>query len=108
MIDLDNPIYRATCNLCGGAYFVMEGDDAYDNITQWFIDTPPTKEQVEAEAVRLQDEYKSTAYQRLRSVEYPPIEDYIDGIVKGDNDQVQAYISVCLAVKAKYPKESES
>jgi len=44
------------------------------------------------------------AYKNLRSKEYPPITDYIDGIVKGDNAQVQAYIDACLAVKAKYPK----
>jgi hypothetical protein len=45
-----------------------------------------------------------TEYQRQRSAEYPPITDYIDGIVKGDEAQVQAYIDACLAVKAKYPK----
>lgn len=39
-----------------------------------------------------------------RAIEYPPITDYIDGIVKGDQAQVQAYIDACLAVKAKYPK----
>lgn len=44
------------------------------------------------------------SYQELRKAEYPPIEDYIDGIVKGDTAQVQAYIDACLAVKAKYPK----
>lgn len=44
------------------------------------------------------------AYKELRAREYPPITDYIDGIVKGDNAQVQAYIDACLAVKNKYPK----
>lgn len=44
------------------------------------------------------------SYAELRAAEYPPIEDYIDGIVKGDTAQVQAYIDACLAVKAKYPK----
>ena len=44
------------------------------------------------------------AYQRKRAREYPPITDYLDGIVKGDTEQVQAYIDACLAVKAKYPK----
>jgi hypothetical protein len=44
------------------------------------------------------------AYQAQRAAEYPPITDYIDGIVKGDQAQVQAYIDACLAVKAKYPK----
>jgi len=45
-----------------------------------------------------------TQYQRNRAAEYPPITDYIDGIVKGDQAQIQAYIDACLAVKAKYPK----
>jgi hypothetical protein len=44
------------------------------------------------------------AYQAQRAAEYPPMADYIDGIVKGDQEQVQAYIDACLAVKAKYPK----
>jgi hypothetical protein len=44
------------------------------------------------------------AYQELRAAEYPPMADYIDGIVKGDQEQVQAYIDACLAIKAKYPK----
>ncbi len=44
------------------------------------------------------------AYIAKRAAEYPPITDYIDGIVKGDDEQVQAYIDACLAVKAKYPK----
>lgn len=43
-------------------------------------------------------------YKTQRAAEYPPITDYLDGIVKGDTAQVQAYIDVCLAVKAKYPK----
>lgn len=44
-------------------------------------------------------------YAELRAAEYPDFRDYLDGIVKGDQAQVQAYIDACLAVKAKYPKE---
>ena len=44
------------------------------------------------------------AYKAKRAAEYPPITDYLDGIVKGDTEQIQAYIDACLAVKAKYPK----
>lgn len=44
------------------------------------------------------------AYKLSRAREYPPITDYIDGVVKGDQAQIQAYIDACLAVKAKYPK----
>lgn len=47
------------------------------------------------------------AYQTKRAREYPSINDYIDGIVKGDQAQVQTYIDACLAVKAKFPKPTE-
>jgi hypothetical protein len=46
----------------------------------------------------------SQAYIAKRQAEYPPITDYLDGVVKGDQDQIDAYIAACLAVKAKYPK----
>lgn len=39
-----------------------------------------------------------------RANEYPPMTDYLDGIVKGNQEQVQKYIDACLAVKIKYPK----
>ena len=44
------------------------------------------------------------AYKFKRKAEYPPITDYIDGVVKGDQAQIDKYIADCLAVKAKYPK----
>lgn len=43
-------------------------------------------------------------YAELRAREYPPMSDYLDGIVKGDQAQVDKYIADCQAVKAKYPK----
>ncbi len=46
-----------------------------------------------------------TAYKDKRAAEYPDFREYLDGIVKGDQAQVQAYIDACNAVKAKYPKE---
>ena len=45
------------------------------------------------------------AYKYQRAAEYPPMADYIDGVVKGDQAQIDAYIAACLAVKAKYPKD---
>ena len=54
--------------------------------------------------IAMQIELAKTQYQRDRAAEYPPMTDYIDGIVKGDQAQIQAYIDACLAVKAKYPK----
>jgi hypothetical protein len=43
-------------------------------------------------------------YAQLRARDYPDFREYLDGIVKGDQAQVQAYIDSCLAVKEKYPK----
>ena len=45
------------------------------------------------------------AYKAKRSAEYPPITDYLDGIVKSDQAQIDKYIADCQAVKAKYPKQ---
>ena len=44
------------------------------------------------------------AYIAKRQAEYPPYTNYLDGIVKGDQEQIDAYIAACQAVKAKYPK----
>lgn len=52
----------------------------------------------------LVDMINATQYQNSRQNEYPPITDYIDGVVKGDQAQIDAYIAACQAVKAKYPK----
>jgi hypothetical protein len=44
------------------------------------------------------------AYIAKRAAEYPPITDYLDGVVKSDQAQIDKYIADCLAVKTKYPK----
>jgi hypothetical protein len=76
---------------------------------QWDADNAqpkPTEAALIAEVARLQQEYDDTVYQLRRKVEYPAVEDFLDAIVKGDEEQKQAYIDACLAVKAKYPKPS--
>jgi len=66
-------------------------------------------EDVIANYETLAAEYQSclnaVAYKTKRAAEYPPMEDYLDGIVKGDQAQIDKYIVDCLAVKEKYPKE---
>ena len=47
---------------------------------------------------------QSQTYKAKRQAEYPPITDYLDGIVKGDEAQIQSYIDACNAVKNNYPK----
>jgi len=44
------------------------------------------------------------AYVAKRASEYPNPAEYLDGVVKGDQAQIDKYIADCLAVKAKYPK----
>lgn len=64
----------------------------------------------EADEIRLNisiNAFNALTYSEKRATEYPPITDYLDGIVKGDKTQVQAYIDACLAVKEKYPKGVE-
>jgi hypothetical protein len=51
-----------------------------------------------------QNYINSIPYDQKRKYEYPPITDYIDGIVKNDQVQIQDYINKCLEVKLKYPK----
>lgn len=73
---------------------VIRGDVAYDkdeNIVEY------DNNAVEALVT-------SEAYKELRAKEYPDFKDYLDGIVKNDQAQIQAYIDACLAVKNKYPK----
>jgi hypothetical protein len=44
------------------------------------------------------------AYKAQRQREYPPMTDYLDGIAKGDQAQINKYIADCQAVKSRYPK----
>ena len=62
---------------------------------------------VEYDAALVDAEISNTEYKRQRAAEYPPVTDYIDGVVKGDQAQIDAYIAACLAVKAKYPKPEQ-
>lgn len=62
---------------------------------------------VEYDATLVDAEIAKTEYKRQRAAEYPPVTDYIDGVIKGDQAQIDAYIAACLAVKAKYPKPEQ-
>lgn len=64
---------------------------------------PMTAEEI-TKAQQEQAYVDAHAYIAKRAAEYPPITDYIDGIVKNDQAQIDKYIADCQAVKAKYPK----
>jgi hypothetical protein len=98
-------IVDALSSLRPGSTWQIRGDETFENLN-WkdSVQTKPSKQEIEQEISRLQKEYDSTYYQTQRSQEYPPIADYLDAVVKGDQVQLQAYIDACLAVKQKYPK----
>ena len=73
---------------------VIRGDDAFD------ADGNP----VIYDETAVQAYIDAHAYIAKRQAEYPPITDYLDGIAKGDQAQINKYIADCQAVKAKYPK----
>jgi hypothetical protein len=99
MIGLDKS--AAILSLVPNAEFVIRED-----IVEWHNPStaPVSDEQIAQELTRLQQKYATDEYKRKRQAEYPPITDYLDGVVKGDQAQIDKYIADCLAVKAKYPK----
>jgi len=86
MIDAIYKLYPQVIRTVGETAYDAEGNEvAYDKVAvQAYVD--------------------AHAYIAKRASEYPPITDYIDGVVKGDQAQIDKYIADCLAVKAKYTK----
>ena len=95
---------HALMSLRPGAEWVLGGDDL-----EWLdkTQTQPTDAEIDAEVTRLQADYDAKEYQRNRAPEYPTLADFADAYYwaqKGDNTLMDAYVSNCDAVKAKYPK----
>jgi hypothetical protein len=80
----------------------------YEGLTWKSSDIPvPTKQEILDAQARYQKEEDDKEYMFKRMAEYPDFKEYLDGIVKNDQLQVDNYISKCLAVKAKYPKPQQ-
>jgi hypothetical protein len=92
MINLNN-FTQTVCKMYPNIAYMVD-DIAYD----------ADSNEVAYDLALVQAEINANAYKAKRAAEYPPMTDYLDGIVKGDNAQVQAYIDACNAVKNKYPK----
>jgi hypothetical protein len=81
-----------------------DGNGAY--IKEWNLDiAQPTEAQLNALESQANELERLNLIKSNRANEYPDFKDYLDGIVKGDQTQIDKYIADCLAVKAKYPKE---
>ena len=100
--------YLAQANIAHGAgdYMTGQPEGQPDQILHWDakLGTQPTQAQLDAAWAAKQAADAAIAYKAKRAAEYPDFRDYLDGIVKGDQAQIQAYIAACEAVKAKYPK----
>lgn len=87
-----------------GELFAYAADGSQDDFIKEGL-VPITD--ADAEAIRAAKEksaFDALTYVEKRAAEYPPMSDYLDGVVKGDQARINAYIAACLAVKAKYPK----
>jgi hypothetical protein len=84
---------------------ILQNDGNGDYIKEWNLDiAKPTLAQLDAYEAQANEVERLNLVKANRANEYPDFKEYLDGIVKGDNAQVQKYINDCLAVKAKYPK----
>ena len=89
MIDFLSAIHKLNSTVT-----VIRGNIAYDaDGNEFAYDKAAVQAYVDAHA-----------YIAKRAAEYPSVTEYLDGIVKGDQAQIDKYIADCLAVKAKYPK----
>jgi len=92
-----SPLYEVT---------IIEEDDSILTLTLAINESDDLDKAVNEayDSIKNPAQPKPLTYAQKRQSEYPPVTDYLDGIVKGDTVQVQAYIDACKAVKAKYPK----
>jgi len=122
-MNSDNTFLSAVENLCGGAWFSLEGDeDTYENIKCWMIGNGnltdeskiPTKEEVEAEVERIKNK---EVYKRQRAGQmvdgvvttdtiYLPIQEQLDMQYWDAVNGTTTWKDHVAAVKAKYPKPS--
>ena len=84
----------------------LVGDDDLGGLTDSYFpklksgQTLPSKAKIDAELKKLQDEYDND-YKRLRSSEYPTIQECVHAILDDDLEELQKKRQ---AVKTKYPK----
>ena len=96
-------IDKALFNLRPGAVWSMSGDE-YEGIL-WLdkTQTIPSREEIEAEVIRLQSEYDSQLYARQRAPEYPSIGDQLDALFHAGVFPPEMAAKI-QAVKDKFPK----
>ena len=98
-------IHDAVPSLRPNCLYSIESTDNIKYVITWDAgnkETEPTQTEIDAEVIRLQDEYDAQEYARKRQAEYPPWNEQLDkifhdGVAKWKSEMVQP-------VKDKYPK----
>lgn len=101
-------LHDAIQSLAPDSEFVIRGEDL--NNLEWL--TPnvaqPTNQEIEAEFLRLTNEWIEKEYQRLRSLEYPGLDILLvalwESVVEGRPASVSELQAIREAIKQKYPK----
>ena len=73
---------------------VIRGDEAFD----------ADGNAVEYDKASVQQHVDSHSYITKRQAEYPPMAEYLDAVVRGDQQGIEDYIKRCQQIKEKYPK----
>jgi len=83
----------------GEFYGIPKGHDVPEDYVEVTLEEIESANKAAANAA-----LKKLPYDELRRLEYPPIADFVDAYVKGDQTAIDEYVAACLAVKEKYPK----
>lgn len=109
MIFQESFFIKALKLLKPNCQFVINGDDTFKNLN-WLDEhqTKPTEAELDAEIIRLQADYAAKQYQRDRAVEYPSLPEQLDMQYWDAINGTTTWQAAIDAVKAKYPKPTES
>lgn len=84
--------------------YAYEADGSQDHVIPKDYVAITDSEVDQIRTAQVQAKLDALTYAQKRRAEYPPVTDYLDAVVKGDQAGIAAYIAACQAVKAKYPK----
>ena len=82
----------------------QEGMSTKGGIITAFPGGIPSQADQDTWTAEYESHVSANAYKEKRKESYPPATDYLDGVVKGDQGQIDKYIADCLAVKQRFPK----
>lgn len=87
-----------------GNVFGYAADGSQDHLKPNGLVEITIKEADELTKLRVQKEFDSEDYYRKRILSYPPLGEFVDAWVKGDENALEEYRKKCLEVKAQFPK----